>query len=285
MKMKRIAGLLLAGILTTTLLAGCGGDKQPNDSGAASGSKPDTSSGSTPKADGEFAKVLDAGTLKIGYTDYEPMNYMGADGTFTGFDTEFAEAVCEKLGVKPEFIEIVWETKSVSLESGEIDAIWNGMTITDELKSNHSLSDPYAQNTQVIITTKANKDTYADLKNLAGKTVALEAGSAAAGVAKDDENLQNANIVEVTKQTDALLEVKAGTSDAAIFDQTMADSMIGEGTDFSDLVVCGIFHKEEYGVAFRKDSNITARFNTVMAELKADGTLSKLAEKYGLTLA
>ena len=278
MKMKKFLSLLLAGVLSVTMLAACG-DKTP-----PAGSAGSAASSAAP-AEGELAKVQGAGELKIGYTVYEPMNYEGEDGKLTGFDTEFAEAVCAKLGVKPQFVEIVWDTKNISLNSGEIDAIWNGMTITNDLKQNFSISNPYAQNTQVIITKAENKDNYADFKKLVGKTVVLEAASAAVGVAEADENLKNANIVTVGKQTDALLEVKAGTADAAIFDQTMANSMLGAGTDFSGLVVCNIFHKEEYGVAFRKDSDLTEKFNEIKDELTEDGTLQALAEKYGLTLA
>lgn len=256
MKATKFLSALLAGAMCATLLAGCG-------------SKPQTDA-----------------TMKIGYTIYEPMNYTDeTTGEFTGFDTEFATAVCEKLGVTPEFIEIVWETKNVELESGNIDCIWNGMTISPDLKEAFAISDPYAQNTQVVITKAENKDTYSDFANLEGKTVVVEAGSAAQGVAEEDEHLKNANIVTVTKQTDALLEVKSGTADAAIFDQTMADTMLGEGTDFADLTTCGIFHKEEYGIAFRKDEDLCDKVNKAMAELKEDGTLQTLADKYGLTLA
>ena len=277
MKAKRLFSLLLAGVMTSTLLAGCGG----NDTPAASASDASSSA-----ADSDLAKVQEAGKLKIGYTVYDPMNYTDPDtGEFTGFDTEFAQAVCEKLGVEPDFIEIVWDTKQIELEGGNIDCIWNGMTITDDLKAAMSISDPYVQNTQVVVTKTENKDTYSDYSNLIGKTVALEAGSAAQSVAEEDENLSQANLVTVSKQTDALLEVKSGTADAAIFDKTMAENMIGEGTDFADLTICGVFHEEQYGIGFRKDSDLCDKVNEIMAELKSDGTLQALADKYGLTLA
>lgn len=265
MKMKRIAGLVLAGTLTLSLLAGCGGkDKSASDLDAVKG----------------------AGELKVGYTVYPPMNYTDeATGEFTGFDTEFAKAVCEKLGVEAKFVEIVWDTKEVELEAGNVDCLWNGMTITDDLKENLSVSDPYVQNTQVVVTKAENKDAYADFSKLVGKTVAVEAGSAAQGVAEEDENLQQSNLVTVNKQTDALLEVKSGTADAAIFDQTMADNMIGDGTDFADLTVCGVFHEEQYGIGFRKGSDLCDAVNKAMAEMKEDGSLKALADKYGLTLA
>lgn len=274
MRQKDCSPLLLAGAMTTVMLAGCGSNQKAP--AASSGAASDA-------AASDLAKIQDAGELKIGYTVYEPMNYTDENGEFTGFDTEFARAVCEKLGVEPNFIEIVWDTKTVELESGNIDCIWNGMTITEELQKNTSISDPYVNNTQVVVTTTENKDLYSDFANLKGKTVALEAGSAAQALAEEDENLKD-NIVTVSKQTDALLEVKSGTAAAAIFDQTMANTILGKG-DYADLAVCGVFNEEKYGVAFRKGSDITAAFNKAMAELKEDGTLESLAEKYGLNLA
>ena len=277
MKTKKLLALLLAGAMSASLLAGCGGN---TDTPAGNESTQDTGSASV------LAHIEETGTLKIGYTVYEPMNYTDTEtGEFTGFDTEFAQAVCEKLGVEPEFIEIVWDTKQVSLESGEVDCLWNGMTITDSLKQNISVSDPYVQNTQVVVAKTENKDAYADYANLVGKTVAVEAGSAAQDVAEADENLSQANLVTVSKQTDALLEVKSGTADAAIFDRTMAENMIGEGTDFADLTISGVFHEEQYGIGFRKGSDLCDKVNEIMAEMKADGSLQTLADKYGLTLA
>lgn len=277
MKTKKLLALLLAGAMSASLLAGCGGN---TDTPAGNESTQDTGSAS------DLAHIEETGTLKIGYTVYEPMNYTDTEtGEFTGFDTEFAQAVCEKLGVEPEFIEIVWDTKQVSLESGEVDCLWNGMTITDSLKQNISVSDPYVQNTQVVVAKTENKDAYADYANLVGKTVAVEAGSAAQDVAEADENLSQANLVTVSKQTDALLEVKSGTADAAIFDRTMAENMIGEGTDFADLTISGVFHEEQYGIGFRKGSDLCDKVNEIMAEMKADGSLQTLADKYGLTLA
>ena len=282
MNMKRFMGLALAGALSLSLLAGCGG----NDDKTAPDAAGDTAGAdTTAPADSDLQKVLDSGELKVGYTVYPPMNYTDDNGTFTGFDTEFAQAIAEKLGVKANFIEIVWDTKEVELAAGNVDCLWNGMTITDDLKQNLSVSDPYAQNTQVIVTKTENKDTYADFSQLIGKTVAVEAGSAAQGVAEEDENLSQSDLVTVGKQTDALLEVKSGTAAAAIFDQTMADNMIGEGTDFADLTVCGVFHEEQYGIGFRKGSDLCDKVNELIAEMKADGSLQTLADKYSLSLA
>lgn len=283
MKTKKLLALLLAGAMSLSLLAGCGGGSDnATDDTAANGA--DDSSAQT---ESDLAYVQDKGTMVIGYTVYEPMNYTDENGEFTGFDTEFARAVCEKLGVEPEFVEINWDTKVIELDAKSIDCIWNGMTITDDLKENISVSDPYVKNMQVIVIKDSNKDKFTDTASLSGATLVAEAGSAGQAAVEADEVLSQATLTTVTKQTDALLEIESGASDAAILDWTLAKSMIGEGTDFADLMMIdgAELSVEEYGVGFRKDSDLCTKVNEIMAELVEDGTLPALAEKYGLSLA
>lgn len=284
MKLTRFASLTLAGALSLTMLAGCGGTdtKTQDTTNAAQGGGTQTAA-----PDSDLQYVKDNGKLTIGYTVYEPMNYTDKDGKFTGFDTEFAEAVCKKLGVTPDFQEINWDTKVVELDAKSIDCIWNGMTITDELKQNLSISDPYVKNMQVAVIKSSNKDKFKDTASLAAANITAEAGSAGEKAITADANLSKANYVSVTKQTDALLEVQSGASDAAVLDWTLAKHMIGEGTDFADLmIVDGLeLSVEEYGIGFRKGSDLTAKVNEIKAELVKDGTLPALAEKYGLSLA
>lgn len=223
------------------------------------------------------------GTLVVGMTIYEPMNYEDENGELTGFDTEFAKAFADKAGFDGvEFIEIDWGTKFIALEAGEFDCVWNGMTITDEAKANASVSNPYVKNAQVVVTTaeKAAELTSADA--LAGLTVAAEMGSAGASAVTDSG--VECNLVEVDVQTTALLQVVAGKADACVIDITMAQSMLKEGTDFDSLAIAMELTSEEYGVAFKKGSPLVDEFNTIMAELMADGTLDALAEKYTLAL-
>jgi len=224
----------------------------------------------------------DENKLVIGYTIYEPMNYM-EDGKLTGFDTEFAEAVCEKLGVTPEFVEINWDTKFVTLDSKKIDCIWNGMTISDEVKANCDVSKAYVKNAQVVVMKKDKIDSYKDVKSLEGLKFAAEAGSAGEAAIKD--NGLDKNYAPVAAQTDALLAVVGGQADACVIDITMAKSMTAEGTSYSDLTYSLELTTEEYGIGFRKDSDLTEKVNKAIDELKADGTLDKLAEKYELNLA
>ena len=282
MKTKKLLALLLAGAMSLSLLAGCGGNDAATDDTAANGTD-DTSA----QTESDLAYVQDKGTMVIGYTVYEPMNYTDENGEFTGFDTEFARAVCEKLGVEPEFVEINWDTKVIELDAKSIDCIWNGMTITDDLKENISVSDPYVKNMQVVVIKDSNKDKFTDTASLAGATLVAEAGSAGQAAVEADENLSQATLTTVTKQTDALLEIESGASDAAILDWTLAKSMIGEGTDFADLMMIdgAELSVEEYGIGFRKDSDLCTKVNEIMAELVEDGTLPALAEKYGLSLA
>lgn len=234
-------------------------------------------------ADTDLAYIQGKGKMTIGYTVYEPMNYTDADGNFTGFDTELATAVCAKLGVEPDFVEINWDTKVVELDAKSIDCIWNGMTLTDDIMANAACTKPYAKNAQVVVM-KADA-AYASTADLAGKTVVAEAGSAGETAISEDAGLSQAEYISKSVQTDCLMEVAAGTADAAVLDLTLATAMIGEGTDYTNLAIKDELNAEEYGVAFRKGSDAAEAVNAAFDELKADGTMQALADKYSLTLA
>ena len=279
--MKRLVSAFLAGAMALSLAA-CGGAASTSTvaSSAASGSAA-ASVAETAASDLDYIK--EKGKMVIGYTVYEPMNYTDADGNFTGFDTELATAVCEKLGVEPEFVEINWDTKVVELDAKSIDCIWNGMTLTDDIMANTATTKAYAKNAQVVVV-KDGTD-YSSTADLVGKTVVAEAGSAGEAAIEGDENLAQADYVSKSVQTDCLMEVAAGTADAAVLDLTLANAMIGEGTDYASLKIVDELNAEEYGVAFRKGSDTAAAVDAVFDELKADGTMQALADKYDLALA
>jgi polar amino acid transport system substrate-binding protein len=283
MKLKQLCSILFV-LLMLFALTACSAPAPVEQPTAA----PEATEAPTaaPAADDDWSYIKNKGKMVIGYTLYEPMNYL-QDGKLVGFDTEFAEAVCKKLGVEPEFIEIVWETKEVELNAKTIDCIWNGMTIDDERLQNMSISQPYVKNMQVIVIKGDNAGVYTDTTSLAGKTIAAEAGSAGEKCVQDNADLSKGTYVPVVKQTDALLEVKAGTSDAAVLDYVLAKTMVGEGTDFSDLqILQGVeLAVEEYGIGFRKGSTATEVVNAAINELIADGTMQQLADKYGVNLA
>lgn len=282
---KYLNGVLAVGLALSMCACGAPASQSQSASGADSASTAEAADTTTETdaADSDLAYIQGKGSMTIGYTVYEPMNYTDENGEFTGFDTELATAVCEKLGVEPDFVEINWDTKFVELEAKSIDCVWNGMTLTDDIQANQATTQPYVKNAQVVVM-KADAD-YASTADLVGKTVAVEAGSAGQSTVEGDENLMQADVITKTVQTDCLMEVAAGTADAAVLDLTLASAMIGEGTDYADLVIKEELNVEEYGVAFRKGSDVAAAVDAAFDELKADGTMQALADKYGLTLA
>ena len=284
--MKKLISLLLAAGMAVSLAA-CGATATVSESAAESAadaaSTAEAAETEAEAADSDLAYIQDKGTMTIGYTVYAPMNYTDENGEFVGFDTELATAVCEQLGVEPEFVEINWDTKIVELDAKSIDCIWNGMTLTDDILANTACTEAYAKNAQVVVM-KAGSG-YTSTADLVGKTVVAEAGSAGETTIQEDENLAQADYISKGVQTDCLMEVAAGTADAAVLDLTLASAMIGEGTDYADLEIVDELNAEEYGVAFRKGSDAAAAVNEAFAALKADGTMQTLADKYGLTLA
>ena len=278
--MKRLVSAFLAGAMALSLAA-CGG--AASTSTVASSASASGSAAASETAASDLDYIKEKGKMVIGYTVYEPMNYTDADGNFTGFDTELATAVCEKLGVEPEFVEINWDTKVVELDAKSIDCIWNGMTLTDDIMANAATTKAYAKNAQVVVV-KDGTD-YSSTADLVGKTVVAEAGSAGEAAIEGDENLAQADYVSKSVQTDCLMEVAAGTADAAVLDLTLANAMIGEGPDYASLKIVDELNAEEYGVAFRKGSDAAAAVDAVFDELKAGGTMQALADKYDLALA
>ena len=280
--MKKTIALLAALGMSVSLLAGCGSSASSSAAASSEAASSEAASSSA-AADGDLDYIKGNGKMVIGYTVYAPMNYTDDEGNFTGFDTELATAVCEKLGVEPEFVEINWDTKIVELDAKSIDCIWNGMTLTDEIMQNAACTKAYAKNAQVVVVKDGTE--YSSTADLVGKTVLAEAGSAGESAIQDDENLSQADYVSKSVQTDCLMEVAAGTADAAILDLTLANAMIGEGTDYANLKIVDELNAEEYGVAFRKGSDAAEAVNAAFDELKADGTLEALAAKYDLALA
>lgn len=243
----------------------------------------------------DWEYIKGKGKITIGITLFAPINYYDENGELIGFDTELAKATFEKLGVEVEFIEINWDSKEIELNSKNIDAIWNGMCITEERKQNMSMSRPYLYNTQAMVM-KADKE--ADIMaDISGKYVVAEQGSTGEGklqgtIADDDtvvvsakEYFKDANYTPVDSMAKALMEVKSGIADVALVDSVCALAMVGEGTDYDDLTVNldNNFGLQEYGIGFRVGSDVTELVNNAIIELTRDGTVAQIAEKYGLT--
>ena len=259
--MKKIIAWILTAMLALSCLTGCSGKSSDSDTEA----------------------VKKNGKLIVGITDYEPMDYKDESGEWTGFDAEFARMFAKELGVECEFFVIAdWGQKFFELSSKNIDAIWNGMTITEEVTLNTNCSKPYVVNAQVVVMKADAVGNYTDVDSMKDLTFAVESGSAGEAAIVD---LGFTDYVAVQDQTKAVMEVSAGTADACVVDITLANAMTGEGTNYDDLASGISLTSEEYGVGFRKDSDLTDTFNKFMEKCIADGSLQALADKYNLTLA
>lgn len=272
--MKKIIAMLLALVMVVALCA-CGQTAAP---AATEAPAAETEAPAEPAAESDAAYVQSKGTLIVGITDFAPMDYKNDAGEWIGFDADMAKAFAESLGVDVEFVEINWDNKVMELEGKNIDAVWNGMTLTEEVLNTMSCSEAYCNNAQVVVVNAAVADQYQDEASLAGLSFAVESGSAGEEAAAAAE----LNYTAVLTQADALMEVAAGTSDACIIDLLMAGAMIGEGTGYPELTYTVSLTSEEYGVGFRSGSDLAEKFNEFYAEAFAAGTVKEIATVYGV---
>ncbi|MGN8969081.1 transporter substrate-binding domain-containing protein [Intestinimonas sp. HCP28S3_D6] len=280
MRKNRLAASLLALSLCFSLAACSGGSSATPapESDAPETTTPAETAPAETGAESDLAYVQDKGTLVVGMTDFAPMDYKDENGEWIGFDADMAKAFAESLGVDVEFLEINWDNKLMELDTKGIDAIWNGMTINDEVEAGASVSEPYCRNGQVVVVPVDKAEDYQTVESLSGLNFAVENGSAGA------EQLDALGLSYVAKSTqaDALLEVASGASDACVIDLLMAGAMIGEGTSYPDLTYTVQLNDEEYGVAFRKGSDLVDAFNEFWASAYADGTVMETATTYGV---
>lgn len=258
---NRIVCLSLALMMCAFALISCGGDKT------------------------DFDTIKKSGKLVIGITIYDPMNYYEADGTtLTGFDTDFAKAVCEKLELEPVFQVIDWKQKETMLKAGNIDCIWNGLTVTEERRANMDFSTTYLTNKQCVVINKKDAAKYTDTASLAAAMLSAEKESAGETAITTDANLKQAQFTASGDQAAALLSLNSGNCDAIVIDYTMASASCGKG-DYADLMIVESINlaDELYAIGFRVGSDMTEKVNAVIAELISDGTLASIAAKYSLT--
>ena len=278
-KWKKAVSMVLTAAMALSFAA-CGSSSSGTASSAPASSEGAgaPASSAAEAAGSDVAYVQDKGTLVVGMTDFAPMDYRDENGEWIGFDADMAKAFAEYLGVEVEFLEINWDNKLMELDTKGVDAIWNGMTITDEVTNGASVSEPYCNNGQVVVVSADKAADYQDVESLSGLSFAVENGSAGA------EQLDALGIPYVAKSTqaDALMEVASGASDACVIDLLMAGAMIGEGTSYPDLTYTVQLNSEEYGVAFRKGSDLTDAFNTFWKEAYDDGTVMEVATTYGV---
>ena len=278
--MKKLFALLLATVMVLSLAA-CGAKEEPAAQEKPAAEQPAETPAAEPAADSDLAAIQSKGTLVVGITDFAPMDYKDDDGNWIGFDADMAKAFAESLGVDVEFVEIDWDNKVLELNSQAIDCVWNGMTLTDEVTSAMECSNAYCNNAQVVIVPADKADQYQTVEACADLAFAVEAGSAG----EAEVTALGYSCTPVKAQSDALMEVAAGTSDAAVIDSLMAAAMVGEGTGYADLTYTVGLNSEEYGVGFRKGSDLAAALNDFFAAAYADGSMIECAETYGVQAA
>ena len=285
--MKKILSLAMA-LAMCLSLAACGGNNnqnqtnQSNPGGGSSqaGSNGAASSGQPAGGDSDLEYVKNKGTLIVGMTDFAPMDYK-AEGSdeWIGFDADMAKAFAESLGVKVEFLELAdWDAKAMELDTKAIDVVWNGMTLTTEVKALMSTSEAYCLNGQVVVVNKDVADKYQTADSLKELKFAVENGSAGA----EQLDALGISYTATQNQAAALMEVASGANDAAVIDLLMAGAMIGEGTSYPDLTYTVQLNDEEYGVGFRKGSDLTDAFNAFWKEAYDAGTVMEVAKTYGV---
>ena len=272
--MKKILSMILALTMVFALCA-CGQSAAP-----AATEAPAAADTAAPAeaADSDLAYVQGKGTLIVGITDFEPMDYKNDAGEWIGFDADMAKAFAQSLGVEAEFIEIDWDNKILELNNKSIDCVWNGMTLTPEVLNSMGCSEAYCNNAQVVVVKADVADQYQTVESLSDLAFAVEAGSAG------EEAVKALGIepTAVQTQASALMEVKAGTADACVIDLLMAGAMIGEGTSYPDLTYTVELTSEEYGVGFRTGSDLAAALNDFFKASYADGSMLDIAKTYGV---
>ena len=237
--------------------------------------------GSFAFAESDLDYVKAKGVLVVGITDFAPMDYKNEKGEWIGFDADLAKAFAESLGVKIEFQEIEWDNKILELNGKNIDCVWNGMTLTAEVLASMECSKPYCNNAQVVVVPAKEAEKYKTLESLKDLTFAVENGSAGDQQAEAHKFKKT----QVHDQASALMEVASGSSGGAIIDSLMVAAMVGEGTGYENLTYTVALNSEEYGVGFRKGSDMAEALNKFFEKEYADGSIQKLAETYKIQAA
>ena len=297
--MKKLVVLMLAGMMSAAMVTGCGSssadtaapaESEETDAAADEAEAADTEDAAADEAevadtaDSDLAYVQDKGTLVVGITEFEPMDYKDESGEWVGFDADMAKAFAKSLGVDAEFVVIDWDNKILELDGKTIDCVWNGMTLTDEVTSAMECTNPYLNNAQVVVVPSDKADAAKDIESIKDMTFAVESGSAGEAAAQ----AAGLNATAVQSQADALMEVAAGTSDACVIDLLMAGAMIGEGTSYPNLTYTVNLNEangeedENYVVGFRKGSDLTEAFNNFYKGAYKDGVVLSFAQKYGV---
>ncbi|TYZ24879.1 amino acid ABC transporter substrate-binding protein [Selenomonas ruminis] len=261
--MKRLFMLATMVVFSLVALAGCGGN-QAAESGSSSGSG--------------------SGKIVVGLDDnYPPMGFKDENNEITGFDVDVAKEAAKRLGREVEFKAIDWDSKEAELKSKRVDVLWNGLDITEKRKENMAFSEPYMENRQIVFVRKDKADSIKSVEDLQGKVVGTQSGGTAEEYIDEHQSFKQ-GMKDVKKYTDyisAFMDLENGRLDAIVADEITGRYYMSkhpENLAAQEIVVGPI---SDFGIGFRKeDTELRAEVQKVMDEMKADGTLAKISEKW-----
>lgn len=276
---KRLLSAVMASAMVLSLVA-CGGAKTETTAAAETSaeSKEDTTAADT-AADTTAAEAA-GGTLIVGFDqDFPPMGFVGDDGEFTGFDLDLAKEVASRLGLEYKAQPIAWDSKDMELESGNIDCIWNGFTMTGR-EDDYTWTTPYMANKQVFVV--ANDSDINSQADLAGKVVEVQADSSAEAALREDQDLANTfgQLLTTPDYNTAFMDLEQGAVDAVAMDTIVAAYQIKQrNADFK--ILDDALSEEEYGVGFKKgNTELRDKVQATLEEMAADGTLAKISDEW-----
>ena len=273
---KRFVSAALAAVMALSMTA-CGSSNSTAETTAADTEAAESQAEETTA---EEAKTTDSGTLIVGFDqDFPPMGFVGDDGEYTGFDLELAQEVAKRLGLEYKAQPIAWDSKDMELESGNIDCIWNGFTMTGR-EDDYTWTEPYMANQQVFVV--ANDSDINSQADLAGKIVEVQADSSAEAALKEAPEL-TATFKELLTTADyntAFMDLEQGAVDAIAMDVIVAGYQIQQrNADFK--ILDDSLSEEEYGVGFKKgNTELRDKVQSTLEEMAEDGTLQEVSEKW-----
>lgn len=273
---KRFVSAALAAVMALSMTA-CGSSNSAAETTAADIEAAESQAEETTA---EEAKTTDGGTLIVGFDqDFPPMGFVGDDGEYTGFDLELAQEVAKRLGLEYKAQPIAWDSKDMELESGNIDCIWNGFTMTGR-EDDYTWTEPYMANQQVFVV--ANDSDINSQADLAGKIVEVQADSSAEAALKEAPEL-TATFKELLTTADyntAFMDLEQGAVDAIAMDVIVAGYQIQQrNADFK--ILDDSLSEEEYGVGFKKgNTELRDKVQNTLEEMAEDGTLQEVSEKW-----
>ena len=279
---KRVVCAALVSIMTMSLAACSGGAASAPAETKAESTEAKTEAAETTEkaAEAEGETKAEGGTLIVGFDqDFPPMGFMGDDGEYTGFDLELAQEAAKRLGLEYKPQPIAWDAKDMELESGNIDCIWNGFTMTGR-EDGYTWSEPYMENSQVFVV--AGDSGIKSQADLAGKVVECQVDSSAEAALKEVPDLTAtfAQLLTTGYYNTAFMDLEQGAVDAIAMDVVVAGYQISQrNADF--VILEDSLAAEEYAIGFKKgNTELKDKVQGALEEMAADGTLKTISEKW-----